>query len=160
MKKYILVLLLVLCFCVGCDKIKEFIGGKERTAEELLDKYVDAFMTADPEKARDILPSFVINYKPEKYTKEKYAENLKREKGHFGDDMVASYVLKEKKHLSKEELSELNDEIHKYFNTSDNASDCYMLDGTITLKGSLGEDPDPIGMYYCKYDGTWYLVAG
>ena len=158
MKKYILVLLLVLCFCVGCDKIKEFIGGKERTAEELLDKYVDAFMTADPDKARDIFPSFIINYKPEAFTKEKFEEDLKREKGFFGDDMTASYVLKEKKHLSSDELKELNDAIHQYFNTSDTASDCYQLDGTMTLKGSLGEDPDPIGMYYCKYDSNWYLV--
>ena len=158
MKKYIIVILLVFCFCTGCDKLNEILGGKERTAEELLDKYVDAFMTADPEKARDIFPSFIINYKPEAFTKEKFEEDLKRERGFFGDDMVASYVLKEKKHLSSSELSELNEAIHKYFNVSDTASDCYMLDGTMTLKGSKGEDPDPIGMYHCKYDGTWYLV--
>ena len=148
-------------FCVGCDKIKEIIGGEsERTPEALLDKYVDAFMTADPEKIRDVFPDFIINFKPEKFNKEEFEKDLKREKGFFGDDMVAVYEIKEKKHLTGEELNKLNGQIQDYFKTSKTASDCYYLDGSMTLKGSKGEDPDPLDAYYCKYDGTWYLVMG
>lgn len=160
MKRILIVLLVVVCFCSGCSAIESIIGGKESTPEELLDKYVDAFMTSDPEKIRDVFPDFILNFKPEKFTKEQFEKDLKREKGFFGDDMVAVYEIKEKKHLTGDELNKLNEQIQDYFKTSKTASDCYYLDGSMTLKGSKGEDPDPLDTYYCKYDGTWYLVMG
>ena len=161
MKKFVLVLLLVLCFCAGCDKLNEILGGgSERTPEALLDKYVDGFMTSDPDKLRDVVPNFLYNYAPDQFTKSYLESNFEREKNHFGDDMKASYEIKEKKHIEGSELSELNSKIQSYFNTSETASDCYYLDGTMTLTGSKDVDPDPLDTYYCKYDGTWYLIIG
>jgi hypothetical protein len=160
MKKLVVVLLLVVSFCVGCDKIKEVLGGNERTPEYLLDKYVDGFMTSDPDKLRDVVPDFFYNYMPEKFTKEYLQSGFEREKNHFGDDMKAVYEITEKKHIEGDELSKLNDQIKDYFKTNKTASDCYYLDGSMTLIGSKDTDPDPLDAYYCKYDGTWYLIIG
>ena len=159
MKKYLVVLLLLVFFVTGCDKIKEIIG-KERTPEELLDKYADAFLTSDPDKFRDVVPKFFVDYVPEAFTKEEMEKDLKREKGFFGDDMKVVYEIKEKKHITGSDLDELNGQIQSYYKTSEKASDCYYLDGSITLTGSKGSDPDPLLTYYCKYNGTWYLIMG
>ena len=161
MKKLVIVLLLVVSFCVGCDKIKEIIGGDDgRTPEALLDKYVDGFMTSDPDKLRDVVPDFMYKAMPEKFTKSYLEERFEHEKNHFGDDMKASYELKEKKHLEGNDLKDINQKIQDYFKTNETASDCYYLDGTMTLTGSKDVDPDPLDSYYCKYDGTWYLIIG
>ena len=45
-------------------------------------------------------------------------KDLKREKGFFGDDMVAVYEIKEKKHLTGDELNKLNEQIQDYFKKS------------------------------------------
>ena len=48
----------------------------------------------------------------------------------------------------------------EWYNSKEDASECYKFEGTITFAGSKYEDPDPISsMAYCRYDGAWYLVG-
>ncbi len=157
MKKIIVVLVLAVSLCVGCDKIKELVGGKERTAEALLDQYIEAYMNTDFDKMVDIMPSFMTKNSTT-LTKESLSKALVNSKEEFGDDFKITYEIKEKKLLSSEELSKLNDSLQDYFKTTESASECYYLDGTITFAGSKRTDPDPLGTYHCKYSGTWYLV--
>ena len=164
MKKYLVVFLLLLIFVTGCDvidKIKGTISNDDgRTPEVLLDKYTEAFLTQNPDLLRDIVPKFMYDYAPDKFTKEYITSRYNNEKNHFGDDINAKYEITEKKHLEGDDLADINSKVQSYFKTSASASDCYYLDGVYTIYGSKATDPDPLDTYYCKYDGTWYLIIG
>ena len=136
MKKYLIVFLLLVTFVTGCDvinKIKGVISGDDgRTPEALLDKYTEGFLTQNPDLLRDIVPKFLYDYAPDKFTKEHITNRYNNEKKHFGDDINAKYEIKEKKHITGSDLNDLNGKIQSYFKTSAKASDCYYLDGTYT----------------------------
>ncbi len=159
MKKIVIVLLLVVSFCVGCDKIKEVLGGNERTPEYLLDTYIDGYLNSDLKKATTMYPQFILDSNPSNFTKESLESALKHSKEEFGDDLKITYEINGKTKLTDAELSDFNKKVQSYYNTKESLDECYKLDGTITFSGSKFTDPDPLSLAYCKYNGTWYLLG-
>ena len=158
MKKFILVLLLVVCFCSGCSVINGIVG-KERTPEYLLNTYIEGYLNSDLKKATLMYPQFVLDSNRQNFTQEALESALKHSKEEFGDDFKVTYEIKGKTKFTDSELSDYNKKVQSYYNTTESLSECYKLDGTITFSGSKFTDPDPLALSYCKYNGTWYLLG-
>lgn len=160
MKKRILfVFMFVAVFFTACGG-SGLSNKSSRTVEDLMDGYVKAYTTADDETAREIFPPFYVEYAKNYLTKENLEQSLERAKTTYGDDFSITYKITKTTKLTDEELKTLNNNMASYYNSKDNASECYKYEGTITFKGSKSEDTDSIStMKYCKYDGSWYLVG-
>ncbi len=163
-KRYFIILLLLVTLTTACGSNSSSKGGvdnkKERTVEELMDAYVIAYTKADVETAMKIFPQYYTNHYKEQLTKERFEENLAKAKNSYGDDFNITYEIKSKTKMTDDELDALNSSIAARFNTSEKATECYKLDGTITFTGSKFTDPDPISSAaYCKYNGEWYLAS-
>ena len=155
----LLVVLLAVLFITGCGS-KGYKNKSTRTVEDLLDEYVEAYTKADVELAKDLFPPFYVEYAKNVLTTERLEQGLKNSKERYGDDFNITYEVTGKTKYTDEELETLNKKMESYYNSKDNATECYKFEGTITFKGSKEEDPDPLTtMAYCKYDGSWYLVG-
>ena len=140
--------------CSGSGK-----GGKERTVEYLFDQYVKGYTTADFEAFSDAFPSFYINYL--KVSSDKDIQVfLNNSKERYGNDFTIKYKIDKKTKISSSELDDLNETLTYRYDTNQTAKECYLLNGSITFTGSTYSDTDPIDdMYYCDYDGIWYLIG-
>ena len=155
----IVVLLIAVVFMTACGSSSSSSSAnkQERTAEDLFNLYIKAFTTADLASAKSIFPE----YYSKSLTQETLDKSLERAKKEYGDDFNITVDITGKTKSTEEELKRINDGIASYFETDLKASECYMLEGTITFKGSKFEDTDPIsGTAYCKYPDGWYLIEG
>ena len=163
-KSYFLILLLLVAFVTACGSSSNSKSGvdnkKTRTIEDLMDAYVIAYTKADIDAAKKIFPKYYNERYKDQLTKERLEESLSKAKNSYGDDFNITYEIKSKTKMTDDELNAFNTSIATRFNTSEKASECYKLDGTITFTGSKFTDPDPLSSAaYCKYDGEWYLAS-
>ena len=145
----------------SCNSSSGGKGKQERTVEYLFDQYVKAYTQADIDAVKDIFPPFYIKYSMSSLTKEKLESVLESAKERYGKDFNITYKIETKTKMTASELETLNNKMSSYYNATEDAEECYKLKGTITFKGSLYEDTDPLdSSRYCKYSGVWYLVQG
>lgn len=149
----ITICLLVALSLTACKSTKK--EKKERSAEELLDLYVEAIEKEKYENMEKIVPKFYLE--ANNFTKESFEKGIKNAKEEFGDDLKVTYEIKEKKELEESELKKANEYLSKFENYKE-VSKCYSLNGTITFSGSKFTDPDPMDTYYCKIEDEWYLI--
>lgn len=123
----------------------------ERTEEQLLDDYVDAFTNQKYNKLKDIFIDFWL----ENYTEEIFNEAIQNIKNTYGDDYKISYKIESKNKISQDELAELNKIIKDYYNYE--VSECYSLKVKLTYKGSLLTKDESDEFDYCKLNNKWYL---
>ncbi len=153
MKKIFLIIIFVSVFMItGCVK-------KEKTVEDLLDEYIVAYTTADVELTKEIFPSFYIEYSKEYLTKERLEKSLQSDKEKLGDDFKATYDITKKTKMTDEELENINKKMTDTYKATENATECYKLEGTMTFKGSKDQIVDSLSSVgYCKYSSNWFLV--
>ena len=161
MKKGLLlaVLLVAVVFVTACGSNS---SKSSRSLEDLLDQYVEAYTKADVKLAKDLFPSYYIDYVEERglLTKDQLEASLENAKEEYGDDFHITYEINGKTKMTSEELDELNEKMASRYEAKEKASECYTIDGTITFAGSKYEDPDPLSsMAYCKYSDGWFLVG-
>ena len=155
MKKYLVVIFLIIFLCIGCNK---GTSGKERTAEELLNQYVTAYMNADSDKMKEVFPEFYVDNNYRYLTRDYLNNTLEAMKNECGTDFKLTYTLNDKYELNTKRLESLNNRINSKYNTSITANHCYSLDGTKTWAGSKKTETTPLFAYYCSFSGSWYLL--
>ena len=144
MKKQLLVIMFVaVIFLTACGGSK-LSNKSKRTIEDLLDGYVKAYTNADVETAKELFPPFYLEYAKDSLTKENLQKSLEKAKERYGDDFNITYEITKTVKLTEEELEKHNNDMAKYYNAKENATECYAYEGTMTFKGSKFEDPDPI----------------
>ena len=161
MKKKIFQVLLLAFIVVsltacGSKKEKMHTSGK---AEDLLDYMIEGYNKRDPQYLLDVMPDF-MQEKMKKYMMSKESFKAKLEE-QFGDDVKVSYKITNKKKEDQDWIDEANNTLKTDYNTDKKVSECYLIEGTITFKGSKAEDTDDIEeLWHCKIDNKWYLIGG
>ena len=112
-----LVAIVTLFSITGCGVFKE-----KRTIEYLLDEYVEAYTTANLEKAKDIFPDYYLQYNEKNVNQEALNKELEYAKKTYGDDFNITYSVKEEIKFTDEDLKNLNDKIKNTYK-----SDCILL---------------------------------
>lgn len=160
-KLYILfILLLGTLFVTACNEKAAYENQSTRTIEDLLEEYVESVTKADVDLAKDIYAPFYVEIVKSTMTKEKYEEKLKKYKELYGEDFNITYEVKDKVKYTGEELVEFNERMAIRYNSKDKATECYKIDGTITVKGSIKEESDTLEkIAYCKYNDSWFIVG-
>ena len=159
MKKRVLVVLLVaIAFLTACGSGKE-ADKSTRTFDDLMNAYISGFTKANIKEINSIYAPYYLKKFEDSMTQDSLDEALKDSKEEYGDDFNITYEVTKTTKLTEEELKEFNDAVKKYFETEDEASECYKYEGTITFKGSKRVDDDSLSYVgYCNYNGSWYLV--
>ena len=63
--------------------------------------------------------------------------------------------------MDDEWVKENNAVLKEMYNTNKQMKECYQVDGTMTVKGSEKEQSGEIEeLWYCDFDGEWFLIAG
>lgn len=149
----LLTVTLVGCSFTGKDK-KE---SKERTYEYLLDLYARAYNEEKPELIKEVFPEFVFKGMEDQLT----VENIKRAKSYYGDNVKFSFEVTGKTKMDDEWIEKANEDLKNYYNTDTKVKECYQLEGTTSIKGSEDESTSNMEeLWYCDFDGTWYLIFG
>lgn len=153
-RKFIFVMLLLtsLFILTGC-------GKEKRTINYLMDNYVKAYTKSDLAAEKDIFPNFYLK-KYEKYVnKEALTKETKNAQEKYGDDFNITYKVKKETKMSEKELKEFNEKMKKNIEEAPAATECYVYEGDIELKGSKDSTKSNLStIARCKYDGTWYLI--
>lgn len=160
MKKFILVLLLVVCFCSGCSVINGVKKTKRNTPEELLVKYADAYMSGDLTKLKDVLPKFYYDAMAISYGANDILQSPADNKKIYGDGYSITFSLVDQKLLETDELDRINKNIQgtQFYKTKQTANECYKLKTTINITGSISSKSGNSNFYYCDFDGTWSII--
>ena len=163
MKKKFLALMLCALLSVtlitgcGSKKEEEKEEKKPKTAEELVELYSRAYNEENPELLYEVFPSFMTVELKAYVT----AESIREQKEEYGYDAIYSATITDKVKMNDEWLEENNKMLKKYYNTNTQMQECYQLEGTATIKGSLKEETKDIEeMWYCNFDGQWKLIGG
>lgn len=156
MKKYlgIIVIMILSVIMTGCGGSKTIT--KNATPEDLLDVYMEGFNNVDIDKLLSTYPDFAKEYYKKYITKERLQETL----DYYGNDTTMSYRLAKKVKLSEEELKSFNEDIKNAFTNPVLPNECYILNGTVTIKGSKEESTNEITeLWYCNFNGIWRLLG-
>ena len=160
MKKYLLVILLVIAVCIGCSKKEEIEKGSvtERSIDYLMNQYIDGYMKEDYEKVQSVMPEFVIITNPYQYSKEGITEVVSSYKEQCGNDYTINYDALEINKLDSVQSDKLNDLIENAFHTNEKVFECSSLSGNLIISGAQNTLEEDFSAYYCKYNNNWYLL--
>ena len=159
MKKKFFQVLLLLFVVVGltaCGQSKIEKAHKSSKAEDLMDIMMDGYNERSVKKILSVMPDFM--QKELKIDDETFKKQIEET---YGSDVKVSYKITNKKKEDNEWLEKNNKILKDMYKTDKQASECYLLEGTITFKGSKKEDTDEIEeTWHCKIDDKWYLLFG
>lgn len=161
MKKKLFQILLLAFVVVGltaCGSKKEKMHTSGK-AEDLLSYMVEAYNKREPQYLLDIMPDFMQEKLKESMpTKEEWAKSLE---DHYGSDLKVTYKLTNRKKEDQDWIDENNKTLKEFYKTDKQLSECYLLEGSVTIKGSKAEDTDEFEeFWHCKIDNKWYLIGG
>ncbi len=149
-KRFLLLFVAVVALFTAC--------GGSRSAEGLIEKYVQGFNDADASKIRDTYPDFYVKFYDGQITDSTLETMRKGYKETYGDDVKITYKIESKEKVSDEELAHANSTLKSKYNTNEEASECYSLKVVLTYSGSKKTEDTKWSLGYCNYGGTWYLV--
>ena len=153
-RKFIFVMLLLVSIFVlsGC-------GKEERTIKYLMDNYVKAYTKADLKAEKDIFPQFYLKANEKYVNQEALNKETANAKDKFGDDFNITYKVDKETKMSDEDLKALNEKMKKNIDGAKDATECYIYEGTVELKGSKNSTTGTLStIARCNYDGTWYII--
>lgn len=153
-RKFLFVMLLLVSIFVlsGC-------GKEERTINYLMDGYVKAYTKADLKAEKDIFPEFYLKANEKYVNQEALNKEMSDAKDKFGDDFNITYKVDKETKMTDEDLKTLNEKMKKKIEDAIDATECYIYEGTVELKGSKDSTTGSLStIARCNYDGTWYLI--
>lgn len=134
-------------------------GKEERTINYLMDQYVKAYTKADLKAEKDIFPEFYLKANEKYVNQEALNKETANAKDKFGDDFNITYKVDKETKMSDEDLKALNEKMKKIIDGAKDATECYIYEGTVELKGSKDSTTGSLStIARCSYNGTWYLI--
>ena len=141
----------------GCNITKGKKKEKERTLEYLVSLYEKAYNEEKVELIKEVFPDFMLDGAEDAFSKER----LKEAKAYYGSNTKLTIKVTGKTKMDDEWLEENNKVLKEFYNTDKQMSECYEVEGTMTIKGSKDEQSSNINeLWYCDFNGKWYLIAG
>ena len=141
----------------GCATTKDKKKGKDRSLEYLVDLYEKAYNEEKPELLKEIFPEFMFETIDTHISK----EDIKEQKSYYGSNAKMEIKVTGKTKMDDEWLKENNDALKRVYKTDKQMKECYQVEGTMSVKGSENEHNGEIEeLWYCDFDGEWFLIAG
>ena len=160
--KKILSYLFVAIILVSLTGCSISLGGKkdkkkERALEYLVELYEKAYNEEKPELLKEIFPEFMFETINTHLSK----ESIKKQKSYNVANAKMEIKVTGKTKMDDEWIKENNVILKDMYKTDKQMKECYQVEGTMSVKGSENEHNGEIEeLWYCDFDGKWYLIAG
>ena len=109
------------------------------------------FVNIFPKGMADVLN----NYADENHLFQSFRDSLVED---YGDKFTIDVKITQKEEMTAEELSEMNENLKKYFNVELNIAEGYSISADATIHGNGKDDDDTFNTYVGKVDGKWVML--
>lgn len=109
------------------------------------------FVNNFPKGMADVLN----NYADENHLFQSFRDSLVED---YGDKFTIDVKITQKEEMTAEELSEMNENLKKYFNVELNIAEGYSISADATIHGNGKDDDDTFNTYVGKVDGKWVML--
>lgn len=147
-------LIVTVTILAGCGKKKQEATSVE-SYEEPIKNMIEGIQNTNVEKYMSAFPAF-IDYK---VTQSELDEMMNAYIEMYGQDIKVSYEIAGKEEISKEKLSEIQNNIKTYYNHECIVTKGYKLYVKKTVKGIKDEQTTSSIINVYEIDGSWYSIA-